>query len=304
MSGDLPPVDERDALAVAAEQGQICALAATGQRDLQKCVDRHPELFSGNPFDSTLFGTVALAMAFSAPWCTPGQLRVATRAVLWGFAADWQIDYLAKSVDEVDDLVADCLSVADGATDVVHPLGRFLAEIRDELTAAPAFGRLRPVWREELRRMLAGMARERRWRATNPADGPTESLPSFAEYLANADNLGASFVNVSHWVMTGTPAAVRHIAELIGASAEAQRALRLINDVATYERDVSWGDLNALMLVVDRAEVTNEISRHVDRCRTLLSPLTDECPREAAFLTRQLGFASGFYQVTDFWGSL
>ncbi|MGW0433541.1 terpene synthase family protein [Micromonospora sp. NPDC003197] len=303
MSGNLPLVNERDELAVAAEQGQICALAATGQRDLQKCAERHPELFSGNPFDPALFGTVALAMAFSAPWCTPGQLRVATRAVLWGFAADWQIDYLAKSADEVDDLVADCLSVADGATDIAHPLGRFLADIRDELTAAPGFGELRPVWREELHRMLAGMAREWRWRTAKSDDDLTEPLPSFAEYLANADNLGASFVNVSHWVNTGTPATARHLVELTGASAEAQRALRLINDLATYERDVNWGDLNALMLV-DRAEVTREITRYVDRCRELLSPLADECPRESAFLTRQLGFASGFYQVTDFWGSL
>jgi len=304
MSGHRPPLDDRDELAVAAEQGQICALAATGQRDLQKCAQRHPELFSGNPFDPALFGTVALAMAFSAPWCTPAQLRVATRAVLWGFAADWQIDYLAKSTDEIDGLVADCLSVADGADRIAHPLGRFLADIRDELGTVPAFRELRPIWRAELQRMLAGMAREWRWRAAKSGDEAAESLPTLTEYLANADNLGASFVNVSHWIMTGTPATARRFAELTVASAEAQRALRLINDLATYERDVSWGDLNALLLVTDRAEVTREIDRHVDRCRELLRPLTDECPREAAYLTRQLGFASGFYQVTDFWGSL
>ena len=35
-----------------------------------------------------------------------------------------------------------------------------------------------------------------------------------------------------------------------------------------------------------------------------LRPLEASCPREVAYLLRQIGFASGFYQVTDFWGSL
>jgi hypothetical protein len=299
------PVSGDDEILATAEYGRICALAGKVQRDLQERAVVHRDLFAANPFDPALFSTVSLAMAFSAPWCTAGQLRVANRAVLWGFAADWQIDYLAKSSAEVDAIVTGCLSVADGAAPSAdNPLGRFLAELRDELATVPAFEALRPIWRDELARMLAGMAREWDWRAARAADPGGQAGPTFDEYLSNADNLGASFVNVSHWVFTGGPEALDHLTALTVASAEAQRVLRLVNDLATYERDLEWGDLNALMLVADRAELTRQIAVLVDRCRELLRPLESSCPPETSYLTRQLGFATGFYRTADFWGSL
>jgi hypothetical protein len=47
-----------------------------------------------------------------------------------------------------------------------------------------------------------------------------------------------------------------------------------------------------------------QISVPMDRRRELLRPLESSCPQVTGYLTRQLGFAGGFYQVTDFWGSL
>ncbi len=297
-----------DELTAAAEQGRICALAAKGQRDLHKRATAHPDLFSGDPFDPALFSTVALAISFGAPWCTAEQLRVANRAVLWGFAVDWLIDYVAKSPDEVADLIAGCLTVADDVTaSGTDPLARFLAELRDELATVPAFAALRPVWREELHRMLTAMAREWQWRAGDTGSAEETSaptMPTFTEYLANADNLACSFVNVSHWIYTGSPETLAHLPELLAASAEVQRMLRLVNDLGTYERDVRWGDLNALMLVPDRAEVEQEINTLMARCQELLRPLRTHCPQEAVYLARQIGFSSGFYRLADFWGSL
>ena len=54
---------------------------------------------------------------------------------------------------------------------------------------------------------------------------------------------------------------------------------------------------------IDRAEITGQVALLVERCTGLLRPLETSCPREAAYLARQLGYTSGFYQVTDFWGS-
>lgn len=294
-----------DQMLTANEQGRVCALAARGQRDLQECAAVHPELFSGKPFDAALFSNVALAIAFGAPWCTVEQLRVTNRAVLWGFAVDWLVDYVAKSRDEVDQLVANCLAVADGAVPGTDdPLGCFLAELRDELAIVPAFATLRPLWREELRKMLFAMAREWNWKTSSGAESVPAPLPSFADYLDNADNIACTFVNVGHWIHTGDPDTLAHIDELIVASAEVQRVLRLVNDLGTYERDVRWGDLNALMLVEDRVEVEQCIAALVDRCRELLAPLQVSCPMQANYLARQIGFSSGFYRSTDFWGAL
>jgi hypothetical protein len=287
-------------LASAAEQGRICALAARGQRDLQRRVAAQPDLFPGEPFDAALLSSISLAMAFSAPWCTAEELGITGRAVLWGFAVDWQVDHLATSRSEIDRITKACLTVADGAA-AEDPLGRFLAELRDDLAATPAFAGLRGLWREEIDRTLTAMAREWDWK-TAAKDG-TAGPPTLTEYLDNADNLAATVVNVAHWIHTGTPETHRRLPRLVTVSDEVQRALRLVNDLATYQRDLEWGDLNAIMLVDDRTEIERRTAAQIDHCRHLLAELAPDCPRETDYLTRQLGFTSGFYRLTDFWGA-
>lgn len=285
--------DVPDPVAAAAEQGRICALAAKGQRDLARCAAGHAELFPGRPFDATLFSSIALAMSFSAPWCTAEELALTNRAVLWGFAVDFQVDHLAQSRSEVDRIVKTCLTVVDGATPD-DPLGRFLAELRDDLAVTPAYAELRGSWRDATERTLDAMAREWEWKQAG--------RPTLADYLANADNLAATVVNVAHWIHTGDAGTHRALSRLVAVSDEVQRALRLVNDLGTHRRDREWGDLNALMLVDDPAEIERRLADQVDHCRRLLADLAPACPRQADFLARQLGFTSGFYRLTDFWG--
>ncbi|MEV5631092.1 terpene synthase family protein [Micromonospora tulbaghiae] len=282
-----------DPLAVAAEQGRVCALAAQGQRGLRRAAAAHPELFPGDPFDATLFSSIAQAMAFSAPWHTAAELAVTNRAVLWGFAVDWLVDHQATSRAEVDRITAVCLDVLDGG-ESADPLGRFLAELRDDVATAPAYPVLRGHWRDTMARTLDAMAREWDWRRTG--------RPTLADYLANADNLAATVVNVAHWIHTGSVSDAATLARLIEVGDEVQRALRLVNDLGTHRRDAESGDLNALLLVDDPAEVERRFAEQVDHCRVLLAKLAGEVPREADFLSRQLGFTTGFYRNTDFWG--
>ncbi|SCE92653.1 hypothetical protein GA0074695_2206 [Micromonospora viridifaciens] len=294
-----------DQMRNAAEQGRIWALAARGQRDLAEVAGAYPELFPARPFDAALFSNVASAIAFGAPWCDAARLRITNRAVLWGFALDWLVDYVATSREEIDQISARCLAVADGGTPAPDdPLGGFLAELRDELATAPAFAEARPLWRGELRKVLDAMAREWDWKHRPTMDGGPAPLPSFTEYLDNADNLACTLVNVAHWIYSGDPATLANLEQLIEASAEVQRILRLVNDLGTYERDLRWGDLNALMLVEDRSEVQRRIDELVGRARGLLAPLRSSCPEQADYLARQIGFSSGFYRSADFWGAL
>ncbi|MEH0824746.1 MULTISPECIES: terpene synthase family protein [unclassified Micromonospora] len=296
-----PVVPATDELRAAAEHGRISALAAQGQRDLQRCLAAHPDLFAAGPFDATLTSSIALAIAFSAPWCDAAELRLTNRAVLWGFALDWQVDHLASSAAEVDRLVQQQLAVAAGAPAAADdPLGRFLAGLRADLAAAPTFGTLGGGWREAVRRTLEAMRREWHWRAAG-RDGVLP-LPSLADYLANADNLACTVVNVAHWISVGGTEVPDRFERLVAASDAVQRALRLVNDLATYERDLRWGDLNAIMLVDDRVVVERELTGLVARATELLDELRTDRPREAAYLTRQLGYTSGFYRSTDFWG--
>ncbi|MEU7802598.1 terpene synthase family protein [Micromonospora arborensis] len=299
----MPPHTPSGGFEAAAEQGRICALAARGQRDLQQRVVVYPNLFPNPPVDGAMLSALALSTAFIAPWCTTQQLRIANRASLWVTAEDWQIDSVATSIDAVTSTVSTCLAVADGATPADgDELGQFLAEIRDELATAPTFAAVQPLWRDEVRRMLTADAREWRWRAARAAD--ETQLPTFEEYLDNADNYGATLVNVSHWIATGDTQTLNHLPELTAVSREVQKVLRLVNDLASYERDVKAGDLNALMLGVDRDEMHWLVGQHMDLCRTLLDGLEEICPQQAIYLSREIGFTTGFYHDTDFWGTV
>jgi hypothetical protein len=287
------------ALSAAAESGRISALAAGGQRDLAGRAAAYPGIFPPKPFDGTLFSSVALANANAAPWCTADQLTVANRTALWLCAVDWRIDHLSRSAEEADAVVARCLDVAGGREPAPDDaLGAFLAELRDRLAPGAHAG----AWRAELGRVLGAMARERRWALDHSAGGPP---PSVEDYLANADSFASTFVNVSHWIALGEAATLAHLPDLTAAGRDVQLILRLANDLATFEREKASGDLNILLLGVDRAEVTARMAGLADDCLRTLEGLSGHCPREAEYLARQLGFTSGFYRVGDlFWGRL
>lgn len=135
-----------DSSTAAAGSGRTCAVAARAQRDAWKWTRRYGGVFAGEPFDSALLNSVCLAGAFSAPWLTAAQLRGTNRAALWALAAS-----------RGDVRPGGCLAVADGASGH-DDLTRSLADIREELARMPVYAALRPLWRQELLRLLEGRA--------------------------------------------------------------------------------------------------------------------------------------------------
>ena len=283
-----------DAAAAAHASGVTCAVAAQGQRDLQRLADADPVLFPRVPFDGSVFSTLAMANAFSAPWLGADALRTANRASLWAFRVDWYADHVATSADQLAELTSACLAVADGA-EPPDPLTGLLAGIRDDLARGPEFRGAQPVWREELRRMLDAMAVEAAWRAS-------ASTVTVEQYLGNADNLGSAFVNVSHWLANPEPTVHNVVPQVLAAARAQQRVIRVLNDLATYERDVAWGDLNLLRLGLDRAGAEDLLARLTRELDDALVPLRAGQPRLATFLHRQAEFCRGFYGLTDYWG--
>jgi hypothetical protein len=267
-------------------------VAGQGQRDLQRCAAAYPELFPAGPFDPALFSAVCLANAFSAPWLDAARLRAANRAALWAFAVDRRVDVVAASGREVAALVRRCRSVARGGASG-DQLGALLAAIRDDLTDAPGRA-LMPTWRRELSRMLACMQREWVWAHGGPR-------PTVGEYLDNADNLGLSFVFVSHLVFTGD-AGNRSIGRLVAAGKAAQRVIRLVNDLATVERDLATGDLNVLRLGLTRRAVRGRLRELLAECRDRCDALRAAHPDPVTYVERQVEFNLGFHPVVDYWG--
>ncbi|GAA3196539.1 terpene synthase family protein [Actinocorallia longicatena] len=265
--------------------GRICAVAGQVQREMQGWARRYPELYKAEAFDPALFSSLALAYAFSAPWLDAAGLRTVNKVCFWAFGLDWLVDYAATSRDDLDPLLARVAGVAAG-DGPVDELTAFLVEVRDDLDAAAPH--LREVWREELGLMLGGMSREWDWKRSG-------DLPDLDGYLANADNIGFSFVFTGHWIGTGGEG---DVSAVIKASRAVQCVLRLLNDLGSIERDRKWGDLNALLLGVEEDVVRARLAELTVSAEELLAPLP---PGLADYLQRQMEFCSGFYGVSDFW---
>ncbi|MFG1865562.1 terpene synthase family protein [Microbispora bryophytorum] len=296
--GVMSPI-QIDEIETTADQGRTVGLALACQRDLTNQAARYPGLFPADRFGPSLFAGLCLANAFGAPWSTADQLRFLTRVALWVFAADWQVDDVTRSRADLDDLLSSCLRTASGDDGIpATQLAEFLADIARDLNSVPEFSGMRAIWSESLARFLVAMTREWEWRASASEGGP---LPGVPEYLGNADSTAASFVNVSYWIYSRDMQAIEHIGALTTAGALVQQVLRLLNDLASYERDLVSGDLNVLTLGIGHAEVTELITGLVARCREQIEPLKGPCPRAAAYLERQIGFSAGFYRLTDYW---
>lgn len=275
--------------------GRTCALAVAGGRELERCAARYDGLFPRESFDSGLYGSLAMAGAFGSPWANVAGLRVVNRASLLVFAVDRLFDEEAASWDDVAALTGTCLAAVAGSAPV-SPVTRFLADLRAELTTAPAFAALEADWRDRLERMLAAMAREWEWsRGANK--------PAREEYLANADSSGALFIAVSHWIYTGEVTAPGDLARLRAAGETVQRYLRLLNDLATHRRESASGDVNALTIGMTADEVSARMAELSSEAAALIQPVRGDHPRAAEYLSWQLHYSAGFYGLSDFWAS-
>jgi hypothetical protein len=271
--------------------GRACALAAECGRDLRRCAQMYFGLFPSSAFDSEFYNTLTLGMAFSAPWANADRLKVVNRTALWVLAVDRLVKHTATTREQVNRLTSECLSVADGAVPQ-SSVTRFLADLRDELAMVKEFGDLRWLWRDQLARMLAGMARAWVWR-------DTQATPTLGRYLDNADGRGSCFVDLSHWIYTGDDWVKGHLEDLRGVSRQVQRYLHLLGDVASYRLDMSWGDLNVLAIGVSGTEVTEAMAELTREAAVLIEPLRERSPRTAAYLRRRIGFNAGFTGISD-----
>ncbi|MEV6030915.1 terpene synthase family protein [Nonomuraea sp. NPDC052116] len=281
------PDDELDE---AFELGRTCALAAECGRDLRRCAQMYSGLFPVAAFGAEFYATLTLSTAFSAPWASAEHLKVANRAALWVLAVERLVDHTATTREQVDRLIRECLSVADGAVPR-SAATRFLADLRDELGTVKEFDDLRWIWRDQLAETLTGMGRAWVWR-------DTRAVLTLERFLDNADSRGSCFVDVSHWIYTADDWARTHLDDLRAVSRQVQRYLHLLGDVASYRKDMSWGDLNVLALGVSRAEVTGAMAALAREAAGLIEPVRAGSPRTAAYLRRQIGFNAGFVGIS------
>jgi hypothetical protein len=118
----------------------------------------------------------------------------------------------------------------------VQQLQKRSEHIRDDILAGPGHAVLGDIWRHELHRMLAAMAREWEWNSVRRTDGEAK-LPSLDDYLDNADNTGFCFVFTSYWSSAGDVTNLSDADEVLSAARCVQQIVRLLNDLGSQRRD-------------------------------------------------------------------
>lgn len=128
-------------------------------------------------------------------------------------------------------------------------LGVMLIEIRSELAEFPLFSVLSDLWVNRLHLLTEAMAREYEYGLRYHVSGKS-ALPGFDEYLENGiHSVGFPFWGTSVLILLSNPLALDNLEPLNQIILCTGAAIRLYNDVRTYEKEVREGNINAVTLM-------------------------------------------------------
>jgi hypothetical protein len=193
-----------------------------------------------------------------------------------------------------------------------------LLELRAELSKFRLFEPLREYWSSSARRLFEAMAQEYQYGLQYSAGG-TRSLPSLDEYLS----WGLYSISVPFWVLTvlivlGEPSVVEHFKPIDEAIKCAGAAIRLFNDLRTFDREQKEGNINAVVItyhaMLDRdtnateesalSEAKQYVSQLADsyaqRCYDLVGQIQTESRQLEEIISRVVAFNAYFYSEHDY----
>lgn len=288
-----------DPYPAAAQCAPIAVLAMKVLADLRAWAAEYPRILQAVPMESQ-----AISAATISPWRGAGQLRLPARMYVWAYAMDDHVEQNVQSLDELDDLFGRCDAIIrSGGHDDSHPLLAALSGWQSELARYPLYPRLASLWAGKFAETLRGERYD--WiagRARDRGEGPSDP----AEYLSHAASVNVFLTHFPYWGTSDQVDLLDNLAVLTSALEETEVAIRLANDLATFERErTEPGQNNILMYDTSRQWVHGELVRHAQTARHLLDPLTAAGFRPATELLRLLDWSITFYNGADFrgWGS-
>ncbi|MFE8912137.1 terpene synthase family protein [Streptomyces globisporus] len=287
------------ALPSAAQCVPVTVLALKVLADLRSWAAEHPQVLGATPIEALAISTAAIS-----PWRGAGELRLSARMYVWAYALDDHVEQNVRSLDELDDLFGRCEAVVrGGGRDDSHPLLASLSGWQSELERAPHYPKLAGLWGDRFAEALrgerydwtAGLARDR-------GEGPSDPQ----EYLTYAASSNAWITHFPRWATSDRDDLVENLPLLDSALETIEVAVRLSNDLATFERErAEPGQNNILMYDTSPAWVQDELDRRSREAREQLDPSATAGFAPAAELLRLLDWSVTFYSGADFrgWGS-
>ncbi|MGW2818912.1 terpene synthase family protein [Streptomyces sp. NPDC001415] len=248
----------------------------------------------GAPFS---LGSVPLSAVYAthvAPWNPPEVTLMTAKTILWiATVDDWaeRDDAAPRGLDHLQE-------VAEGkAPDPHSALAGALADIRDTVLGAASSRRRGSLWVKATTALLAGMKFEHVASAQIRDGGPPPALPLYLHHAGQT--IGVPLTMATLWASAPQPACDSSLARLQPPLESASQAIRMANDLQSYERERRTGDLNAIALGASPAYLRTQIADQVRHCLEQLRPLlTHPCP-DAQALHYCLHFVLRLHQAGD-----
>ena len=261
--------------------------------------------------------SVALLTSTIAPQISPIDTLVSAKLVFWIFGVDDMVDESTISPQELQKRAAVWHWIAsdDGVrgTDQGDGLGCMLMEIKSELFMYPLFEFLHGRWADELTRFMDRKVQECRMARIFAVNGAS-ALPSVEEYVGwGLHGVGVPLWSWAVWAVVGDPSVKEYLAPIVKATEHAAAAVRLYNDLRTYQGELDKENVNSVLIacramlgedpgqpvgrVVTEAKqrVMQLAVSHSHRCRDILRDVHTNSGAPERVLLRTVAFSHYFY---------
>jgi hypothetical protein len=148
----------------------------------------------------------------------------------------------------------------DGTTSHPFPqdegLSQLVLELRHELSHLPLFSDWKDLWADRLHWLCEAMAKEYEYGLCYTSLG-TEMLPALEPYLhSGIHSVGFPFWGTSVLILLNEPDLHDHLEAINGIILHTGAAIRLYNDMRTYEKEAQEHNINAVLIV------ENQLAHH------------------------------------------
>ncbi len=274
----------------ASQKQQIQGRAQALARSLQAWAELHPFVRPKR------ISTLALVVATVLPHLPFDDALLVAKLTLWIFGIDDQIDEQLLPLPEAQRKAQSWRALLGGETNPTSDdeLTNVLWQIREQLSASPMFGPLQAHWAGCVSTLVETMVRECQAGLAYHARGP-DTLPPLEDYLRDgAHSIGMHLWQSTVLVLVRDASILSNLEQIQEAIGLAGRAIRLYNDVQTFDKEMREGGVNAILILYHAEPEATSLADAKGRVLTLADSYAQKCCSQL----KQIGTTTGQFEET------
>jgi hypothetical protein len=257
---------------------------------------------------------IALLTATALPRIPPSSAVLASQVVLWVGGVDDRADERMTTLAEMQRKREEWYTIANNGCcngTIDDELTAILVEIRGELSRFALFERLRVHWASSVKSLVEAMAQEYQYALQFDAQG-IRALPSLDEYLRTGrQSIGIYLGQSTALILQNDSSVGQYLEPICEATRYAGAAVRLYNDVQTFDKEIQEGGINAVLIrcrgrpdsqnVVRAREYTLQLAdAYAQRCYDLVGQIQTRSRQFEELICRSVAFHSLLYREHDY----